>query len=87
MKCKYYIIKKVFINNESALNVFLGHILDKLLVDMSYMRQVKMISRDYNGSSRQVIGNIDIELIIRSHPLYVTLKVLDIQFFYSILLG
>jgi len=58
----------VFINNESALNVFLGHILDKLLVDVSYMRQVKMMSRAYNGSSRQVIGNINIELIIRPHP-------------------
>jgi hypothetical protein len=68
VKFKYCVISKVLIDNGSALNVFLRHVLNKMLVDASHMESSTMTAKAYNGSPRPIIRNIDVELIIGPQP-------------------
>jgi hypothetical protein len=53
------VIVKVLIGNGSALNILLRHVLDKMLIDDSYIKSSTMTARAYDGSPRPIIGNID----------------------------
>lgn len=66
-KCKDYIKAKVLIHNGLSLNMLLRHILNRLLDVVSYMLPSNMIAKVYDGSLRQMIGDIDVDLIIASH--------------------
>lgn len=72
VRCKEYIIAKVPIDNGSALNVLPRYILNKIPVDISHMKPNTMTTRAYDGSPRQVIINIKIELVIGPQPFQVT---------------
>ncbi|KAL3570669.1 hypothetical protein D5086_027918 [Populus alba] len=87
VKCKDYLIGKVLVDNGSALNVLPRHILDEMPIDVTYMRPSTMTARAYDGSPRQVIGTIDIELFIGPQMFLITLQVMDIHPSYSMLLG
>ena len=87
VKCKDYLIGKVLVDNGSALNVLPRHILDEMPIDATYMRPSMMTARAYDGSPRQVIGTIDIELFIGPQMFLITLQVMDIHPSYSMLLG
>ncbi|KAJ6884344.1 hypothetical protein NC652_031366 [Populus alba x Populus x berolinensis] len=87
VKCKDYLIGKVLVDNGSALNVLPRHILDEMPIDVTYMRPSTMTARAYDGSPRQVIGTIDIELFIGPQMFLITLQVIDIHPSYSMLLG
>ena len=54
----------MLVDNGSALNVLPKHMLDEMSIDATHMRPNTMIARAYDGSPRQVIGTIDIELFI-----------------------
>jgi hypothetical protein len=45
VKCKDCVIAKVLIDNGSALNVLLRHVLDKMPVDVSHMKPSTMTAR------------------------------------------
>jgi hypothetical protein len=64
IRCEKCIIIKVLIDNDFALNVLPWHILDKIPVDISHMRSSTMIVRAYDGLPTQIIGNIEIKLVI-----------------------
>ena len=53
VKCKDYIMPSVFIDNGLTLNVLPKHIIDHLPIDASYMRPGNMMTKAYNGLSRQ----------------------------------
>jgi len=52
VRCKYYLISKVLIDNDSALNVLPRHILDEMPVDPSHMQPSVMTAIAYDGSPR-----------------------------------
>ncbi|XP_061965260.1 uncharacterized protein LOC133689413 [Populus nigra] len=87
VKCKNCLIGKVLVDNGSALNVLPRHMLDEMPIDATYMRPSTMTARAYDGSPRQVIGTIDIELFVGPQMFLVTLQVMDIHPSYSMLLG
>ncbi|XP_061945039.1 uncharacterized protein LOC133669048 [Populus nigra] len=60
---------------------------DEMPIDATYMRPSTMTARAYDGSPRQVIGTIDIELFVGPQMFLVTLQVMDIHPSYSMLLG
>ena len=52
VRCKYYLINKVLIDNDSALNVLPRHMLDEMPVDPSHMQRSVMTAIAYDGSPR-----------------------------------
>jgi len=87
VRCKDCLIGKVLIDNGSALNVLPRHMLDEMPVDPSHMQPSVMTARAYDGSPRQVIGTIEVELAVGPQVFLVTLQVMDIHPSYSMLLG
>ena len=58
IKCKSYILPKALINNSSFLNVMPMTTLSKLPIDLSYMKKSHLVVRAYDGTMREVMGNI-----------------------------
>ena len=61
-KVKDCTLPKVLIDNGSSLNVMPLSTLMRLLVDRSYMKHTKTVVRAFDGSRREVIGEIEIEV-------------------------
>ncbi|XP_011008751.1 PREDICTED: uncharacterized protein LOC105114041 [Populus euphratica] len=85
--CKDILIGKVLIDNGSALNVILMHMLKEILVDESHMKPSTLMAKAYDGSPRQIIGTLEVELYVGPHMFLITLQVMDIHPSYNILLG
>jgi len=81
------LIGKVLVNNGSALNVLPKQILKEMLVDESHMKPSTMMARAYDGSPRQIIGTLEVELYVGPQLFLVTFQVMDIHPSYSMLLG
>jgi hypothetical protein len=61
-------------------------VLDEMLVDSTHMLPRTMTTMAYDGSPRQVVGTIEIELFIALQVFLVTLQVMDIHLSYIMLL-
>ena len=55
-------VMTVLIDNRSSLNVMPLSTLMRLLVDRSYMKHSKTIVRAFDGTRREVTGEIEIEI-------------------------
>jgi hypothetical protein len=64
IRCKDCTIGKVLVDNGSALNVLLKHMLDKMPVDSTHMLPNTIMARVYDGSPKKVVGTVEIELFI-----------------------
>jgi len=62
VKYKGCIVAKVLIDNGSALNVLPSATLARLPVDQSDIRQSAMVVRAFDGTRREVLGDIDLPL-------------------------
>ena len=87
LKCLDHILSKVLIDNGSSLNVMPKTTLDKLPFDASHMRPSSMVVRAFDGSRRDVRGEIDLPIQIVPHMCHITFQVMDINPAYSCLLG
>jgi hypothetical protein len=87
VRCKDCLIGKVLIDNGSALNVLPKHMLKEMPVDESHIKPSTMMARAYDGSPRQIIGTLEVELYVGPQMFLVTLQVMDIHPSYSMLLG
>ena len=61
-KVKDCTLPKVLIDNGSSLNVMPLSTLMRLPVDRSYMKHSKIVVRAFNGTRREVTGEIEIEM-------------------------
>jgi len=64
IRCKDCIVGKVSVDNGLPLNVLLKHMLNEMIVDSTHMLPQTMTIRVYNGSLKQVVITIEIELFI-----------------------
>ena len=64
VRYKDCLISKVLVDNGLTLNVLLKHMLHEMPIDTNYIRPSTMTTRTYDGSPRQVIGTIEIELFL-----------------------
>jgi hypothetical protein len=87
VRCKDILIGKVLINNGSALNVLPRHMLKEMPIDESHMKPSTLMARAYDGSPRQIIGTLEVELYVGPQMFLITLQVMDIHPSYNILLG
>ncbi len=72
VKCKGCIVAKVLIDNGSALNVLPNATLARLPVDRSNIRQSAIVVRAFDGTRREVLGDIDLPLQIGACTFNVT---------------
>ncbi|EOY16577.1 Uncharacterized protein TCM_035381 [Theobroma cacao] len=63
-KCKGCIVAKMLLDNGLSLNVIPMRTLARLPIDMSYMRKSQMIVRAFDGTRREVVGDIEIPIEI-----------------------
>jgi hypothetical protein len=61
--------------------------LKEMPVDESHMKPSTMMARAYDGSPRQIIGTLEVELYVGPQLFLVTFQVMDIHPSYSMLLG
>ncbi|KAJ9182555.1 hypothetical protein P3X46_006539 [Hevea brasiliensis] len=87
VKCKGCIVAKVLIDNGSALNVLPSATLARLPVDQSYIRQSAMVVRAFDGTKREVLGDIDLPIQVGACTFNVTFQVMNIEPAYTMLLG
>jgi len=64
VRYKDCLINKVLVDNGSTLNVLPKHMLYEMPIDANYIRPSTMTARAYDGSPRQEIGTIEIELLV-----------------------
>ena len=86
-KVKDCTLPKVLIDNGSSLNVIPLSTLMRLLVDRSYMKHSKTVVRAFDGTRREVTGEIEIEMQIGPCTFNVKFQVMDISPSYNCLLG
>ena len=85
-KVKDCTLPKVLIDNGSSLNVMPLSTLMRLLVDRSYMKHTKTVVRAFDGTMREVIRKIEIEVQIGPCTFNVEFQVMDISPSYNCLL-
>ncbi|XP_073224697.1 uncharacterized protein [Cicer arietinum] len=76
--CIDHIISRVLIDNGSSLNVISKSTLAKLPCDGTYMRPSPMVVRAFDGSRREVMGEIDLPIQIGPVTSEITFHVMDI---------
>ncbi|PKI44915.1 hypothetical protein CRG98_034697, partial [Punica granatum] len=86
-KCNNHIVGRVMIDNGSALNVCPVTTLKQMNVDLNRIRPSKTAVRAFDGSRREVNGEIDLLIDIGPCSFSVTFQVLDIPNAFSLLLG
>jgi len=84
---KDYLIGKVLVDNGSTLNVLPKHMLKEMPVNESHMKPSTMMARAYDGSPRQIIGTLEVELYVGPQMFLVALQVMDIHPSYNMLMG
>ncbi|PKI38148.1 hypothetical protein CRG98_041461, partial [Punica granatum] len=86
-KCNNHIVGRVMIDNGSALNVCPVTTLKQMNVDLNRVRPSKTAVRAFDGSRREVNGEIDLPIEVGPCSFNVTFQVLDIPNAFSLLLG
>ncbi|KAL4021671.1 hypothetical protein IC575_020477 [Cucumis melo] len=87
VKCKDYVIARVLVDNGSALNIMPKSTLLKLPVDMSHIKSSTMVVKDFNGSRREVMGDIELPVKIGPCIFNIVFQVMEITPTYTFLLG
>ncbi|EOY03805.1 Uncharacterized protein TCM_018989 [Theobroma cacao] len=86
-KCKGCTVAKVLLDNGSSLNVMPMRTLARLPINMSYMRKSQMIVRAFDGTRREVVGDIEIPVEIGPCTFTIEFQVMDIAPSYNYFLG
>jgi len=87
VKCIDYFIARVLIDNGSSLNVMPKVTLDKLPGEGVYLRLSAMVVRAFDGSRREVIGEVELPVQVGPYTFQIIFQVMDILPAYSCLLG
>jgi len=79
VKCMDHVVAKVLIDNGSSLNVMPKSSLEKLPFNASHLKPSSMVVRAFNGTRREVRGEIDLPVQIGPHTCQVTFQIMDIN--------
>ncbi|KAL5133311.1 Ribonuclease HI [Glycine soja] len=87
VKCIDHVMAKVLIDNNSSLNVMPKSTLEKLPFNASHLKPSSMVVRAFDGTRREVRGEIDLPVQIGPHTYQVTFQIMDTNPAYNCLLG
>ncbi|XP_019451885.1 PREDICTED: uncharacterized protein LOC109353985 [Lupinus angustifolius] len=82
-----FLIGKFLIDNGSSLNVISKRTLSRLPVDASYMKPSSMVVKAFDGSNRDVMGEMELPIKIGPCTFQIVFLIMDINPSYSCLLG
>ncbi|PKI58254.1 hypothetical protein CRG98_021336, partial [Punica granatum] len=85
--CNNHVVGQVMIDNGSALNVCPVFTLKQMNVDMSRIRANKTTVRAFDGSRREVNGEIDLLIDVGPCSFSITFQIVEIPNAFSLLLG
>ncbi|KAL2347429.1 hypothetical protein Fmac_001429 [Flemingia macrophylla] len=83
VKCKEYLIAKVLIDNGSSLNVMPKRTLEQVSINGVQMSPSNTIVRTFDGSKREVVGEINLPIQIRPTIFNMEFQVMDITLVYN----
>ena len=81
------IVSKVLIDNGSALNVYPLSTLEKLDIEPTRVRVTSMVVRAFDGTRRELLGEIDLPVEVGPQVYNINFQVLRIDCPYNLLLG
>jgi hypothetical protein len=87
MKCQDNTIARVLVDTGSSLNVMPKSTLVKMSLDGPVLKPSSMMVKAFDGSQREVIGEIELPMVIGPHLFNISFQVMDINPSYSCLLG
>jgi len=87
VKCMDHFISHVLVDNGSSLNVMPKTTLNKLPSNGVHLHPSTMVVRAFDGSKREVIGEIELSVQIRPCTFQIIFQVMNISLAYSCLLG
>ena len=87
LKCQGYVIAKVLIDGGSAFNVLPYSTLQQLPVDPAMIEPSGTIVKAFDGTQREIMGDISLQLEIGPTTFVTEFQVLDIEPGYTMLLG
>ncbi|RDY06355.1 hypothetical protein CR513_09674, partial [Mucuna pruriens] len=87
VKCGGYMIARVLIDNGSSLNVLPKATLDKLASIDAQLKASPVVVRAFDGSKREVMGEISLPILIGPALFNINFQVIDIRPAYNCLLG
>ena len=87
VKCNEKLVSWVLINNGSSLNVCPLATLNLLGIDMAQVKPSATTVRAFNGSKRDIVGEVDLEVGIGPQIFIIPFQVLDIPRTFNLLLG
>lgn len=87
IECLEIILSRVLVDTDSSMNVFPKSSLSKLTIEGMSMKPSELVVREFDGSRRTVIGEVDLPIKIGPHKYFITFYVMDIYPTYSCLLG
>ncbi|GKU96994.1 hypothetical protein SLEP1_g10174 [Rubroshorea leprosula] len=85
--CKDMHVPRVLIDNGSALNVIPRSVLNQLQVDQSYIKPGKTVVRAFDGTRKEVDGEIELPVNIGPYTFDITFQVMNIEPAFNMLLG
>ncbi|XP_050919835.1 uncharacterized protein LOC127137414 [Lathyrus oleraceus] len=85
--CTDSLLSRVLVDTGSSINVLPKYTLSQLQFRGPEMRTSALIVRAFDGSRRQVIGEVDLPICVGPHQFDITFQVMDINPTYSCLLG
>ena len=87
IKCKNYIMPRTLLDNGSSLNVIPMSTLSRPPIDLSCMRKSQRVVRAFDGTKREVLGNIKLPIQVGPCTFNSKFIVMDINPSYNCLFG
>ncbi|XP_038679423.1 uncharacterized protein LOC119980700 [Tripterygium wilfordii] len=85
--CRGFEVASILIDNGSSLNILPNETFDRLPIDRSYLKQVLVVAKAFDGTKKEIMGEIEVPLEIANVTFNVPFMVMDISPTYSCLLG
>ncbi|XP_038679443.1 uncharacterized protein LOC119980721 [Tripterygium wilfordii] len=85
--CRGFEVASILIDNGSSLNILPKETFDRLPIDRSYLKQVLVVAKAFDGTRKEIMGEIEVPLEIANVTFNVPFMVMDISPTYSCLLG
>ena len=87
IKCKSHVMPRALLDNGSSFNVMSMSTLSRLPIDLSSLKKSQLIVRAFDGTKREVLGNIKLFIQVGPSIFNSEFIVIDINPSYSYLLG
>lgn len=85
--CADTLVSRVLVDTCSSLNILMKRTLSHLQFEGPEMRASSLIVRAFDGSRREVIGEVNFPVCVCPHQFTITFQVMDIHPTYNFLLG